>query len=174
MASITAFVEPESMQLGSAVVDILNDGTVNLPATAKRSYMPSVELSAAGDASVLVAVTGRSIRREHRGTTEHTIGTIPSRKPFSRMVRVEIGLNKKFNQYSDIETGDPQTKLAEQIADLFASIRVPVSSTLAAFPVNEGSGDAVNHSPFYDPKLWKENMQFTAIITVNYRLVDIA
>ena len=172
MSSITAFVETEAMQVGSAIVDILNDGTISIPQVAKRSYLPSIVLETAGDASVLVAVTGRSLRRQQRSTVRHTIGTIPSRKAFARFVKAEIGISKKFQDYSNLQAADPIVKVAEEVADLLAAIRIEASSALHAYPENPGGEDAVNHAPIYDPELWKANMQITSIVTVHYRLVD--
>lgn len=172
--SNTAFIETEAMQVGEAVVDILNDGTIAIPQAAKRDYLPGLALADAGDASVIVAVTGRSLRRQQRSSVVHVPGTLPSRKVFDRKVKVEIGVNKKFANYEDVQSADPMMKVCEQIADLFSAIRIEASSSLHAYPENEGSGDAAQHAPIYDPDNWKKHNQFTGIVTINYRLVDVA
>ena len=169
----TPTIASEAAQTAAAVVDLLNDGTISLPTPAERQYLPLLELDKAGDTSVIVIATGRSLEWESRsGRQAHVQGQVPSVAKQKRFVMVEVGVSEKFDKFNDPKAADSVLSRCEQVANLLSSVSVQVKAKLTAYPMPDGEIPSCQHSPLYDPGLWKTNHQFTGIVRINYRLMD--
>ena len=176
------FVNTEIGKVGSRVVDILNDGTIDFTAygvntIAEREYMPNIEITSRGKSRILVAVTDRRLRRISRlGLQRHIPGSMPTEmEGVERRVLVEVGVNKKFGGHEDLQAADPLMHLCEQIANLLVNIHFVVDDLtgLVAFPIADGENKSdVGHRPLYDAERWSTNRQFTGVINAHYQLTE--
>jgi hypothetical protein len=137
----------DSVQIAEALVADLTATAFSRPFTARRAYLPLVELSAMADLHVTVVVAGR--------TTE----------PISRSLlqvdhRLEVAMQQRLGG-DGLADGDPLLALVEEIADHLAGHR------LAGAP--EAAWVKTEHGPLVDPGHLNELRQFTSLLILTYR-----
>lgn len=136
-----------SAQIAEALVADLNATAFSRAFTARRAYLPLVELAEMAELHVTVVVAGR--------TSE----------PISRSLlqvdhRLEVAVQQRLSG-EGLADGDPLLALVEEIADHLAGHR------LAGAP--DAAWVKTEHGPLVDPGHLNELRQFTSLLTLTYR-----
>ena len=133
--------------IADAVAVDLNAGSFSLPFTAVRRYVPRFNLQEMETLRVSVVPKGLTI-------------TTASRKEDQHEVRVDIGVQKKFDQGDNAEL-DPLMALVEEIADFFRSSRLDTTPPATCV--------AVENAPIYAQEHFAERRLFTSVVTLTFR-----
>lgn len=136
-----------SAQIAEALVADLNATAFSRSFTARRAYLPLVELAEMAELHVTVVVAGR------------TTGPI-SRSLLQVDHRLEVAVQQRLSG-EGLADGDPLLALVEEIADHLAGHR------LAGAP--DAAWVKTEHGPLVDPGHLNELRQFTSLLTLTYR-----
>ena len=131
--------------VAAAIVAELNATGFSLPFTARRSYLPMVELESVGVLAVTVACRGDEITLHDRNMTQHDM-------------TFEIGIQQKLANLTSSEI-DPLVYLTQQIGDHFRFGKLPGNATL----VSQGI------TILYYQEHLQQLRQFTSVISLTFR-----
>ena len=150
MSVIVDIAEAVKTELNAAA-----DGTFGADFTAERGYVPQFELKELEDLKVIVVPRAREDAAEGRNVARED-------------VRIDIGVLKKLSgtEAEMIAAADTLTTVVEQIIEFFRHRRLTEYAAAAWI--------ATANDPIYSPEHWREQRQFTSVVTLTYRVLESA
>jgi len=139
--------------VADAVVAELNAGTFSESVSAVRSFLPEYDLKDLKDLRVTVLPAGDDLSSESRGANR-------------RLVRVEIGIQKRLPTGEEAEAEEMQALLL-----LLEEIKAYLAGrTLGGQPAARWL--ATENSPIYDPETVQEHRSFLSVLRVSYLAIQ--
>lgn len=135
-----------TIQIADAVVAELNDASLSLPFTARRSYLPTYKLEELDELHVTVIA-------------KDVVGEMVDRSRDNETHRIDVGIQKRLSEIAN-GTIDPLMQVSREIRDHLKRRQ------LTDFPTAAIIG--FEHDPVYVPRHLEEHNQFTSVITLSY------
>jgi len=140
------------VDIADSVVTTLNAGSFSEAFTAERSYLPRYELKEMQSLRVTVVPKGMTTEPMSRGTVTYD-------------VQIDVAIQKRLGDPTNAQAeSDGLMALAEQVATYLRSAPL-VDQPSARWTQTE-------HPAIYAPEHLEQLRQFTAVMTLNYRVAS--
>lgn len=133
--------------LANEVKDLLNGATFSLPVDAGVKMCPIGELAETVDPVVSVLCRSQEIKNT-------------SKKTASREVQIDIAIQKKIKEYTDVSSCMPFMDLSEEFIQFFRFKKI-----------GSGTCISIENLPIYAPEHLNNFQVFTSVITLHIKVL---